>query len=36
MLKHKKGSLLAAISAAAFAILMTYLIVSDLNLAGPY
>lgn len=36
MLKQKKGFLLAAISAAAFAVLMTYLIVSDLHLAGPY
>lgn len=36
MLKQKKGSLLAAISVAAFAVLMIYLIVSDLHLVGPY
>lgn len=36
MFKQNKGALLTAISAAAFAALMAYLIVSDLHLAGPY
>lgn len=36
MFKLKSGQLLAAISFAAFALLMVYLIVSDLHLAGPY